>query len=825
MASALLDGIENSSTQKGDKQSIPCNPQLCQDCQTWNTPVLGYPHFHVDKNRPDYKRPDYGPHRDDVLLKQLSCNVECLVCQALTSAIHCHIRSTPRISDWEKSSISVHRKGPLLPYGSTSLYLRAPVLRVLVDLELSLTSDNRSSTQGTTKTKSMRSALAPQFLLYYSQADGRCLLGIEPFRLPFFDIKTLHRWLHTCESTHPGSCNGRRERDQKPWWPGKGLSMKQLENPEQPRHFRVIDTRSLRIVMPRGQVDYAALSYMWQPGKTDHIELRRDNLEQLQATNGLASVSIPRIIQGAVFLCQKLGQRYLWVDRLCIVQDDTKSKHDQIRGMDQIYSRARFTIVAALNDKNDLGLPGIYGCPRNSAWTATHRYNVEGNVFKSNGTDRVVDGCLWDRRGWTFQERILSKRRVYISDSHVIYECPSGQVSEEQSVEAALRTRAEIFYRKLNGRSLRASWSIFMNRVRDHSIALQADDPASETIEDASYDRSIVELRSKLHTYATPESSSMTIIKYFRCIENYTARQFSFESDILNAFSGVSNAASRQMGTRMAFSHPESALAQSLLWKSTSTTATRTEPPGLRSWCWASSAQPIYYHWRLETQAGEEIEEICSLVYFHMQDPELGLRKIHTEERWMDNVQPITETGSSRELPRTFKEKYRPSPQRTYATWLACPHNPSETLAHTVLDQEACHAARAFPRSLVFNTTVASLRPRVRKGPAGHTHVVLETGSGQEVGALPGVSGEWKEEHKNDDRFYEFIILCGGLETFQTRKQMVWDHDDYNSWLLYAVMVESVPDHPHVVRRLEIGTVKAHLWKDCNHRWETIVLS
>jgi Heterokaryon incompatibility protein (HET) len=65
-------------------------------------------------------------------------------------------------------------------------------------------------------------------------------------------------------------------------------------------------------------------------------------------------------------LIQKLGKRYLWVDALCITQDDAESKNQDIRHMDRIYGQAYSTIVALTGVDANSGLSGIRPSSRRS---------------------------------------------------------------------------------------------------------------------------------------------------------------------------------------------------------------------------------------------------------------------------------------------------------------------------------------------------------------------------------------------------------------------------------------------------------------------------
>jgi hypothetical protein len=73
---------------------------------------------------------------------------------------------------------------------------------------------------------------------------------------------------------------------------------------------------------------YVALSYVWGPPSGDW----------------------PKTILDAVEVTKQLGEKYLWVDRLCINQSNLQEKQFLISKMDAIYEGAEFTIVAAAGD-------------------------------------------------------------------------------------------------------------------------------------------------------------------------------------------------------------------------------------------------------------------------------------------------------------------------------------------------------------------------------------------------------------------------------------------------------------------------------------------
>ncbi|MCJ1309316.1 hypothetical protein MMC25_002975 [Agyrium rufum] len=109
------------------------------------------------------------------------------------------------------------------------------------------------------------------------------------------------------------------------------------------RGFRAINCMSNppRVEERSWSQPYVALSYVWGPPAGDW----------------------PKTILDAVAVTRQLGEKYLWVDRLCINQSDLEEKQFLISKMDAIYEGAEFTIVAAAGDART-GLPGVMNTPR-----------------------------------------------------------------------------------------------------------------------------------------------------------------------------------------------------------------------------------------------------------------------------------------------------------------------------------------------------------------------------------------------------------------------------------------------------------------------------
>lgn len=178
--------------------------------------------------------------------------------------------------------------------------------------------------------------------------------------------------------------------------------------------LKVIDVQERCIVTAPPACEYAALSYVWGTSEAARSSLMAtsSNINILETPQGLDSHDVPATVKDAMTACEKLGKRYLWVDRLCILQDGDNSA--MINVMDQVYSRAAFTIVASGNDDVLQGLPGI---SRNQI--LHFELKVPGWRFlQDRRSSWPGSGSKWISRAWTFQEEYFSKKILYFGEHH-----------------------------------------------------------------------------------------------------------------------------------------------------------------------------------------------------------------------------------------------------------------------------------------------------------------------------------------------------------------------------------------------------------------------
>jgi hypothetical protein len=114
---------------------------------------------------------------------------------------------------------------------------------------------------------------------------------------------------------------------------------KHSDSVDLPEGFRVIDV-TRRCLIGKSQCDFVALSYVWGPDVDQSSVTCKSNIEELEVPGSLSPARLPQTLEDAIRVCEQLQERYLWIDRLCIIQDDTEDKARQIKAMDKIFSAA-----------------------------------------------------------------------------------------------------------------------------------------------------------------------------------------------------------------------------------------------------------------------------------------------------------------------------------------------------------------------------------------------------------------------------------------------------------------------------------------------------
>jgi hypothetical protein len=218
-----------------------------------------------------------------------------------------------------------------------------------------------------------------------------------------FEDDVVRGWLKICDTAHINTC---------------GISP---HMPASLRGLKVIDCLE-RVILPfDNNVPFVTLSYVWGSAK-----------EGCHVLGNQIPHQPPKVIADAIRVTRMLGFRYLWVDRYCIPQENAEEKRVQIQHMGTIYAASSLTIIAAAGTGPERGLPGVNGALR--AQQLRTQISHSELIFRGRDVCAPITSSVWNSRGWTLQEGLLSRRRLVFTETEVYFQCLSMQCMEGVSV-------------------------------------------------------------------------------------------------------------------------------------------------------------------------------------------------------------------------------------------------------------------------------------------------------------------------------------------------------------------------------------------------------
>jgi len=255
-----------------------------------------------------------------------------------------------------------------------------------------------------------------------------------PERGPWVRIEELRQWLDHCDNHHSGHYQFSTQSGQvfiyRPKW--------------------LIDVCCHSLVPAQSHHRYVALSYLWGP--VTPLQARKSNIEELQrkgslifgntsasedkapSAPGVASKTVrnldlghelstlPQTVRDAMVITQKLEEQFLWVDSLCILQDDDEEKRDNLRHTGSIYANAYVTIVAATGNASQ-GLRGIEHTtpPMERIAEALMHLRTQWMLrLELEKHHKDLHASEWNHRAWTFQEQLFSRRLLIFGNKGAI---------------------------------------------------------------------------------------------------------------------------------------------------------------------------------------------------------------------------------------------------------------------------------------------------------------------------------------------------------------------------------------------------------------------
>jgi hypothetical protein len=598
------------------------------------------------------------------------------------------------------------------------------------------------------------------------------------------DPELLRFWLDRCERKHGAEC----------------ASASLAPHLDSIAGLLFIDVVDSCIVEGCNTSRFVALSYVW--GTTNTVVLTKKSFPRLAIKGALRNLALPATIRDAITVTRRLGIQFLWVDALCIRQDDEMHQGSQIAQMASVYASALLTIVAAAGDHANAGLSRV-----STPWnTKIQVINVPGvslipvlDYFEYFAPGQLLTS-KWYSRAWTMQEHLLSTRELIFTENQVYWHCPQSRWVEETELEYGHPTG----YLGYHFGWLDHSSDVFGSYQWSIDRQYRKYDPGISTL--------VKSREGATKTVSWPSLYEDLAIRFM-------TRDLTSESDRLKAFTGILNALSALTREQFVWGLPESRFCYALTWnlpnqhRTYASQTFQSKESGrksffLPSWsfiAWKSSrTHYLHFGFMDEIDSSKGAEDFFSEVVIYQLDALGGRRQI-------DGKEPSGTAFSIPQYPRPM-HLWKLSP-----VTVAPNNHKFDPLRDIGL--------------LQFWSTTATLRLCRGEAGSGRGHFIFSN-----YFNLRGIY---------DRRMNRCLQACepylapedsGTVTTSNTKchkqsiviadlvvigSKLTGDGDD-KEWMLHALIVKW---HHGVAYRIGIATISEYVWVKLGHRiWKLVTL-
>lgn len=313
------------------------------------------------------------------------CSQQCITCRVIRRGL---LLNQPMIN--EASRLGIY------PHGVWATMVGAEVDQMTLDVTLKPNINSPRSPFTSSITFDEKGGTTPAEVSLATRADTKAV---------YDQVKS---WADACHRLHSecGNLN----------W--------SIRNPT--RLLHITSASHVQLVSARqymGLVRYAALSYCWGSPDDEQIQLGRttDGNFAYRQSRPFPITDLPATIRDAITMTRGCGLEYIWVDSVCIIQENVDDWFTEANRMHEVYANAYFTICAASVDSASAGL-----FHTRQAWKysiepcelATQRISIRSSSFKE-----LIEGSTWSSRAWTLQEEYLSPRIVYWTPQRMYWSC------------------------------------------------------------------------------------------------------------------------------------------------------------------------------------------------------------------------------------------------------------------------------------------------------------------------------------------------------------------------------------------------------------------
>ncbi|KAI1211058.1 HET-domain-containing protein [Annulohypoxylon truncatum] len=195
---------------------------------------------------------------------------------------------------------------------------------------------------------------------------------------------------------------------------------------------RLIETRHSLSQGDKGSFRYAAISYCWGSPEQARSQLKTERSSLSSRLSSIEEHEMTQVLKDAVTTCRALAISYLWIDTLCIIQDNSQDWDRESASLSQIYGNAYLTICALSSDSCNGSFLNREPAQIEIPFTSKVRPDIRGSYnlrvdpflryYEMPGED--VGRSTWESRAWTFQEKAASVRMLAFNKSDIHFISP-----------------------------------------------------------------------------------------------------------------------------------------------------------------------------------------------------------------------------------------------------------------------------------------------------------------------------------------------------------------------------------------------------------------
>ena len=358
-------------------------------------------------------------------------------------------------------------------------------------------------------------------------------------------------------------------------------------------------------------IRYLALSHCW--GGYSGTVLRKSNLR----LGRFGVHDLPLNFRDAIHLTSLLGYRYLWIDSLCIVQDDEAEWARESVSMGLVYANAQCVLSTTAADHASMSCITQRDNFRSDCLFAqseagNRALGVRWQPRLMEQLEEKVEAAMLSTRGWSFQERYLACRTLHFAQGCVIFECNEIVASDNEIHEVSQHYKVRRGFKfdgishaefdcRYAARNIPPTIKIKERIDRKYSsksrrVTRTVPNPNFKPQQE--YIARLAQRSARLGVRGTFETlwlfkgtSPIEMVSFHNCwfeiVEQYSKRALSRHEDKLFAISGMARFIQSNTGITFCSGLWQRMLPYNLLWCRFGEAVNRSSRP-LPTWSWAS---------------------------------------------------------------------------------------------------------------------------------------------------------------------------------------------------------------------------------------------